>query len=194
MTFATQLFQSENLVLQAYDPEKDAAAESAFSYDPNYAVVIDQDMVPHPLTVFEVKKLREEQLKKASEKDNHFLFGVHRKSDGQFLGIIHFPSVFWFNRYAFFKVYLGELEMRQAYYAEALKLAMVYGLEELGLYSMYTSSGEYEPEIKQALEAAGFQEAVRQRDNVFRDGTLWDRVFMEILQEDWKTSNVEGQP
>ena len=83
-------------------------------------------------------------------------------------------------------------DMRQAYYAEALKLAMVYGLEELGLYSMYTSSGEYEPEIKQALEAAGFQEAVRQRDNVFRDGCLWDRVFMEILQEDWKIQQRRG--
>jgi len=193
MTFTTQLFQSENLILQAYDPEKDAAAEAAFSYDSNYANLIDWEIVPHPLTVFEVKKMREEQLKKGSEKDNFFLFGIHNKSDGLFLGIITFPEIFWFNRYSFFKVYLGEPDMRQVHYAEALKLALVYGLEELGLYSLYTSSGEYEPEVKQALEAAGFKEAARQRENVFRDGRLWDRVFMELLQEDWKVDSVEVQ-
>jgi len=191
MTFSTQLFQSENLVLQAYDPEKDAAAEAAFSYDPNYANVIDWEIVPHPLTAFEVKKMREEQLKKGSEKDNFFLFGVHNKSDGQFLGIITFPDVFWFNRYAFFKVYLGDPAIRQTLYSEALQLALVYGLEELDLYSLYTSSGEYEMEVKQALEAAGFKEAVRQRENVFRDGRLWDRVFMELLQDDWKIRSNE---
>jgi RimJ/RimL family protein N-acetyltransferase len=191
MTFTTQLFQSENLVLQAYDPEKDAAAEAAFSYDPNYANLIDWEIVPHPLTVFEVKKKREEELKKGSEKDNFFLFGVHNKSDGQFLGIITFPDVFWYNRYSFFKVYLGDPAIRQELYAEALQLALVYGLEELDLYSLYTSSGEYEPEVKQALEAAGFKEAVRQRENVFRDGRLWDRVFMELLQADWKIRGEE---
>jgi len=191
MTFTTQLFQSENLVLQAYDPEKDAAAEAAFSYDPNYANVIDWEIVPHPLTVFEVKKMREEQLKKGSEKDNFFLFGVHNKSDGQFLGIITFPDVFWFNRYSFFKVYLGDPAIRQTYYAEALQLALVYGLEELDLYSLYTSTGEYEPDIKLALESAGFREAVRQRENIFRDGRYWDRVFVEILQADWKIRHAE---
>lgn len=193
MTFTTQLFQSENLILQAYDPEKDAAVEASFSYDPNYANLIDWEIVPHPLSTFEVKKMREEQLKKGGEKDNFFLFGIHSKENGQFLGIITFPDVFWFNRYAFFKVYLGEPAARQAYLAEALHLALVYGLEELGLYSLYTSSGEYEPEVKQALEAAGFKEAARQRENVYRDGRLWDRVFMELLQEDWKVRSTEVQ-
>lgn len=193
MTFTTQLFQSENLVLQAYDPEKDAAAEAAFSYDPNYASVIDWEIVPHPLSAFEVKKMREEQLKKASDKDNFFLFGIHSKADGRFLGIITFPEVFWFNRFSYFKVYLGEMEGRLALYSESLQLALRYGLEELGLYSMYTSSGEYELEIMQALQAAGFNEAVRQRENVFRGGRLWDRVFMEILQSDWLHNHVEVQ-
>ncbi|MBA4399878.1 MAG: hypothetical protein D9V45_00895 [Chloroflexi bacterium] len=46
MTFTTQLFQSDNLVPEAYDPEKDAASEAVFSYDPNYATVIDWEGVP----------------------------------------------------------------------------------------------------------------------------------------------------
>lgn len=193
MTFTTQLFQSDNLVLEAYDPEKDAALEAAFSYDPNYAAVIDWDGVPHPLTVFEVKKKREEELKKGVEKDNFFLFALRRKSDNQFLGILTLPHVFWFNRYTFFKVAIGEAEMRQTYFAEALQMALRYGLEELGLYSMHTFSGEYESEVRYALEAAGFKAVVQQRENVYRAGKLWDRLFMEILQDEWKIHNAAEQ-
>lgn len=193
MTFDTQLFQSENLILQAYDPENDASAEADFSYEVNYARVIDFDAVPHPYSVFEVKKKREEQLKNGVEKNNFFLFGVHQKSDGKFLGIITFPSVFWFNRFAWFKVALGDPEMQRSYYAEALKMALRYGLDELGLYSIYTSSGDYEPDILQALLDAGFTSTVRQRENVYRNGRLWDYCFLELLQADWKNRNNEAQ-
>lgn len=193
MTFATQLFQSENLVLQGYDPEKDAAVEAGFSYDVNYARVIDFEAVPHPYSVFEVKKKREEQLKTGVEKNNFFLFGVHQKSDGKFLGIITFPSVFWFNRYAFFKVSLGDPETQRLYYADALQMALRYGLDELGLYSMFTSSGEYEPGIMEALLNAGFNASVSQREAVYREGRLWDNVYMELLQTEWKNRNLEAQ-
>ncbi len=193
MTFATQLFKSDNLLLEAYDLEKDPAAEAAFTYDFNYVPAIDFDIIPHPLTDFEVKSKREEQLKKGSETDNFFLFAIRRKSDGQFLGILSFPWVFWFNRYAFFNLAIGESEQRPAYYSEALKMAMAYGLEELGLFSICTAASDDEPEVLAALQAAGFNIAVRQRENVFRNGRLLDRIFLEIHQDEWKKENSEVQ-
>lgn len=193
MTFATQLFQSDNLILEAYDPEKDAVSEAALTYDFNYVNAIDYEVVPHPLTAFEVKKAREEQIKKGSETDNFFLFAVRRKSDNQFLGILSFPSVFWFNRYAYFKLAIGETEMRHAFYDEALSMALRYGLEELGLYSIHTTLTDDEPDVLAALEKAGFQIAVRQRENVFRNGKLRDRIYMEIHQDEWKKSITEEQ-
>lgn len=191
MTFATQLFKSENLLLEAYDLEKDPAAEAAFTYDFNYVPAIDFEVVPHPLTAFEVKAKREEQLKKGSETDNFFLFAIRRKSDEQFLGVLSFPWVFWFNRYSFFNLAIGEPDQRQAFYAEALKMAVCYGLEELGLFSICTSISEDEPEVLAALQAAGFQIAVRQRENVFRNGRLLDRIFLEIHQDEWIKRNSE---
>lgn len=186
MTFATQLFQSENLVLEAYDLEKDPASEAAFTYDFNYVNGIDYEIIPHPLTAFEVKTKREEQLKKGGETDNFFLFAIRRKIDSQFLGVLSFPSVFWFNRYAYFKLAIGEPEMRQAFYEEALSMALRYGLEELGLYSIYTTLSDDEPEVMAGLQNAGFDIAVRQRENIFRNGKLKDRIFMEIHQDEWK--------
>jgi RimJ/RimL family protein N-acetyltransferase len=188
MMFRSQLFQSQNLVLQAYDPEQDAQAEASFSYDPNYARVIE-DGIPHPLTVFEVKKKREEELKKNAGKDNFFLFGIHRKLDGAFIGTLCFPDVFWFNRFAYFMLAVGDPEMQEAYFPEALQLALMYGLEELGLYSVYTTSGDFDPLTFRALVAAGFKPVVCQRENAFRNGRVWDVFYMEMLQSDL-TSNL----
>lgn len=193
MTFTTQLFQSDNLILEAYDPEKDAVSEAALTYDFNYVNAIDYEVVPHPLTAFEVKKAREEQIKKGGETDNFFLFAIRRKTDNQFLGILSFPSVFWFNRYAYFKLAIGEPEMRQAFYDEALSMVLRYGLEELGLYSIHTTLCNDEPDVLAALEKAGFQIAVRQRENVFRNGKLRDRIYMEIHQDEWKKRISEEQ-
>ncbi|MHB8933760.1 MAG: GNAT family N-acetyltransferase [Bellilinea sp.] len=193
MTFATQLFQSENLVLEAYDLEKDPASEAVFTYDFNYVNGIDYEIIPHPLTAFEVKTKREEQLKKGNETDNFFLFAIRRKIDSQFLGVLSFPSVFWFNRYAYFKLAIGEPEMRQAFYEEALSMALRYGLEELGLYSIYTTLSDDEPEVMAGLQNAGFDIAVRQRENIFRNGKLRDRIFMEIHQDQWKKRVTEAQ-
>lgn len=193
MTFATQLFQSENLVLEAYDLEKDPASEAAFTYLINYVNIIDYELIPHPLTAFEIKTKREEQLKKGSDTDNFFLFAIRRKIDSQFLGVLNFPSVFWFNRYAMFNLAIGEPELRKAYFDEALSIALRYGLEELGLYSVHTTICDDEPEVMAALQNAGFDVAVRQRENIFRDGKLRDRIFMEIHQEEWKKRITEAQ-
>ena len=83
--------------------------------------------------------------------------------------------------------------MRQDFYDEALSMALRYGLEELGLYSIHTTLCNDEPEVLAALEKAGFQIAVRQRENVFRNGKLRDRIYMEIHQDVWKKRISEEQ-
>lgn len=193
MKFTTQLFQSENLVLEAYDPEKDAADEASFTYDPGYVSAIDGGLIPHPLNTYEVKKLREEEIKKGEDNGRFFFFAIRLKSDNRFLGFLSFPDVFWFNRYAFFKLRIGDPDLSKTYYVEALNLALRYGFEELGLYSIYTATGDFEPEILKALTDAGFNISVRQRENVFRFGKLWDRIFVEILQEAWVHQSGEVQ-
>lgn len=193
MTFTTQLFKSNHLLLEAYDLEKDPACEAAFTYDLNYVNAIDYELIPHPLTAFEVKTKREEQLKKGSETDNFFLFSIRTKEEDRFLGILSFPSVFWFNRYAYFKLFIGEADQRRAYFVEALDMALRYGLEELGLYSIFTVTHEAEPELMAAYLSAGFKIAVRQRENVFRNGKLIDRMYVEILQDEWKIRQAEVQ-
>ncbi len=186
MNLTTQLFESTNLKLDFYDPEKDASEESSFTYDLNYTWGISFNGEPKPLTAFEIKKMREEQLKKADETGTKFYFTVRRKADNQFLGVIMFPWISWTHRTAAFRVLIGDTGRWGEYLAEALRLALRYAFEELNLYSVDCYAGEFQPDYLEACRRAGMQERVRQREMVFRAGRLWDRVMMVLNQADWQ--------
>lgn len=185
MKFTTQLFDSPNLKLDFYDPEKDAAEEASFTYDLNYAWAMDIDKAPHPLTTFEVKKKREEQLKKADENKAEYYFAIRRKEDGKFLGVVAIPWISWRNRNAGMRILIGDEDLRKAYTDEALLMALRYVFEELDIYSVDSFTGEFQPDVMEACRQAGMTECIRQREMVYRAGRLWDRVIMSMRQDEW---------
>ncbi len=182
---STQLFQSQHLFLAAYDPEKDAAVEAKWTYDLNYAWAMDVDEVARPLTSFELKKKREEQLKKAEEGRSSLFFAIRTCKEDELIGLIAIPWLFWVNRDANLQVLIGDAGMRRKYYTEALNMALRYVFEELGLYHVYAYASDFDDEKTSAYRAAGMQLEVRQRQMVYRGGRTWDRLIYGMLQREW---------
>ncbi len=185
MKLSTQLFESTRLLLDSYDPEKDPAEESGYTVDLNYAWAMNIDGAAHPLSVQEIKKKREEQIKKAEETRTQLYFAIRRKEDRKFLGVVMIPWISWNNRTAAFRIMMGGVDRRSDYLIEALRMTLRYAFEELGLYSIDCYTGEFQPEMMEACRQAGMRECVRQREMVYRNGRLWDRVMMVIQQTDW---------
>ncbi len=191
MNLTTQLFESTNLKLDFYDPDKDASEESSFTYDLNYAWLMSTNGIARPLTAYEIKKMREEQLKRADETGTKFYFAVRRKADNKFLGLVMFPWISWTHRTAAFRVLIGGEDRSGEILAEVLRMALRYAFEELNLYSADCTTGEFQPEYLEACRRAGMQERVRQREMVFRGGRLWDQVMMVMSQDDWRKQQRE---
>jgi RimJ/RimL family protein N-acetyltransferase len=185
MKLSTQLFESPNLTLDYYDPEKDPQDESRFTYDLNYTWAMNVDRAAHPLTTFEVKKMREEQLKNSNENRAEYYFAIRRKEDNHFLGVVAIPMVSWSNRSAAFRVMIGEKTEREKYLAEAVHVTLRYAFEELALHSVISYTGDFQADVLQACRQAGMQECGRQREMVFRAGRYWDRVVMAMDQPEW---------
>jgi RimJ/RimL family protein N-acetyltransferase len=185
MELSTQLFESPNLILDFYDPEKDASDETRFTYDLNYAWAIDIDGSAHPLTCFEVKKKREAQLKKSDESKAEYYFAIRRKGDEKFLGVVAVPWVSWKNRNAGMRVLIGNVDENKTYIVEALNMALRYLFEGLEIHSVDIFTGDFQPEMMEACRESGMAECVRQREMVYRNGQLWDRVIMSMQQEKW---------
>ena len=191
MDFATQLFECEHLILTAYDPEKDAAVEAGFTRNLDYAWSMDQDGIPHPLTAFEVKKKREEALKESEEKESSLLFAIRLKEDGRFMGVLAFPWISWSNRIGGFNLNFGVEADDALYFEEALRMTLRYAFEELSLFHTHIWLGSQDDARLTRLVRAGMSVEVRQRQMVYRNGRLWDRLSVGIAQEEWLQMNLE---
>jgi len=185
MKLSTQLYNAPHLKLDFYDIEKDAAEEASFTYDLNYAWAMNIDGAAHPLTIFEVKKKREAQLKKSDESKTEYYFAVRRNEGDKFIGVVAIPWVSWKNRHAGMRVLIGKVDGWKNYIAEALHMALRYVFEGLEIYSVEIFTGDFQPEMMDACRAAGMLECVRQREMVYRGGRLWDRVIMTMQQDKW---------
>jgi RimJ/RimL family protein N-acetyltransferase len=185
MEFSTQLFESEHLYLEAYDLDKDAAIEAGFTRDLDYAWSIDPDGIPHPLNTFQVKKMREEMLKRSAENGNCYIFSIRSKEEDRFLGTIVYPWIFWKNQTASFKLNLGNESDDELYYGEALHIALRYSFEELGLYRSFTWLGSHDEIHLARLLKAGMEINVRQRQMYYRHGRLWDKYELGMSRDNW---------
>ncbi len=192
MELSTQLFESDLVALDSYDPEKDPNDESSFTHDLNYAWAMNIDGPAHPLSAQEIRKRREEQLKKSVETRTELFFAVRRKVDRKFLGVVTIPWISWNNRTATFRVMIGNVDRRRETLSEALWMTLRYAFEELGLYSIDCFTGEFQPEVMDACRQAGMRECVRQRGMVYRSGRYWDRVMMVMQQSDWLQAHRGG--
>ncbi len=190
--FAKQLFETEHLLLEGYDVEKDAAIEAGFTRDLFYAWLLDPDEASHPLTVYEMKKKRQDQLKKAVENRNAFYFSVKNKADdGRLIGVLAIPWVMWSNGEAAMTVLIGEPESNRLYLAELLETGLRYCFEELHMYYVTTLGAEFKPDHLKAHIDAGMQIEVRQRQMIYWQGRFWDRLILGISAQQWNQRNTE---
>ncbi|MFN7036309.1 MAG: GNAT family N-acetyltransferase [Bellilinea sp.] len=189
--FTTQLFVSQSLVLDPYDPEKDATMEAGFTRRWNYIWGSLLYSESHPLSSFQVKKKREEQLKRCAESRDSFLFAIRLREDGRFIGVVELPWVSWSNRLAWMKVLIGEESLEVKYLREAARMGLRYAFEELDMALVASSTGEFQPQVLHTLESLGMQVCVRQRQMVYFQSRYWDRLVVGISQSDWQTNNWE---
>ncbi len=189
--FNTQLFESQSLWLDPYDPEKDAAVESSFTRWWNYTWGSLLYTEAHPLSSFQVKKKREEQLKRCAESRDSFLFAIRLREDARLIGVLELPWVSWSNRLAWMKVSIGEESLEVMYLPEAVKMGLRYAFEELDMALIASSTGEFQPQVLHTLVDLGMRIYVRQRQMVYFQSRYWDRIIVGMTRSDWHANSSE---
>jgi RimJ/RimL family protein N-acetyltransferase len=181
----TPLFQGPNVRLSAFDPEKDAATEALWTGDLDYTGLLRSQPI-RPMLPSELKKLREEQEKKSSEKDDLFNFALRRREDDHLIGFACIRNVMWSHNNGQLVIAIGDPEAGGRYEKEALGLMLTYGFEELGLHALRVILPEYQHELVGLLDESGFHLDVRQRQMAYRHGRFWDLLVMSILRKEWE--------
>lgn len=185
----TQLFIGKHLLLTAIDPEKDARVEAEWSLDLDYTRQM-WDGPAHPLTVLELRKHHEAELKKA-EDALQMHFAVHLQEDSRLLGFLHFPHVYWSNHGARLALHFGRQADLDAYGAELMGIALHYGFDELNLHQIAIVAAEFDSNLRDVIEQAGFELEVCRREAVFSCGRFWDMLEYGMLERDWRNAHPE---
>jgi len=181
----TQLFEGQDTHLTAIDPEKDAVLESAWMHDLRFAD-LQRAGTLHHLSVVEAKKQFEEMQKEAEEKGNQFHFAIRLKSDERLIGFVHIAWISWSNSSAFMRLIIAEPDDLGSYGQSVLDMLLEYVFNELNLHRVTVILPEYNREMSDLWERAGFQLEVRMRDFYYRSGRLWDQLIYGLLAEEWR--------
>lgn len=185
-----QLFESPNLRLTSINPEEDSKIETAWTYDLDYA----QDLIEmpaRPLGAVEIKKIHEERQKHSEERGNQYYFAIRLKEGDQLAGFIRFPFVFWMHSSAWMRLAIADPSVMQRFGREALGLALNYGFRELNLYRIETIMADYQKDLIELVESAGFLMEVRRRQALYRNGQYHDALHFGLLRTEWKSQAVE---
>lgn len=181
--------------LAAPDPETDAEAFARWSRDSEYARLQDSDPArPRPAQYYR------DQAAEAVEPDA-YAFRIWRLAEGHAAQSASVkptaePSapighvslwVVWPHRDAWLGIGIGARECwGQGYGTDALRVAVRYAFDELGLWRVSLSVLGTNARALRAYAKAGFVEEGRARGQNCYDGARVDEVFMGLLRADWE--------
>lgn len=121
--------------------------------------------------------------KKTLEGFTGYRFAIVLLEGDELIGHISLHDVDHLYRHAFLGVFIGGEEHRnKGYGGEAVRLALDYGFRTLNLHNIMLSVHADNLPAIACYRKAGFREAGRRREWVFKDGRYVDVLYMDMLE------------
>ena len=115
-----------------------------------------------------------------------YRFAVVLLDGDEMIGHASLHDIDHLHRHAFLGIFIGDAARRSmGYGAEAVRLALGYGFKTLNLHSVMLSVHADNAAAIACYRKAGFREAGRRREWVFKDGKYVDAVYMDILENEF---------
>jgi len=117
---------------------------------------------------------------------NSVLFAVVEKESGKHIGNSHIYDIDWVHRCALRAVVLGDKSCwGKGYALEVLQLLNQYAFEYLNLNKLISSTCSDNQAIQRLNEQAGYTREGVGRQEFFRDGKYYDRVYWGMLKSEY---------
>lgn len=124
--------------------------------------------------------------KKYLENESGYSFAIVLKKENRLIGNITLMDVNNINQTASLGIFIGEKEDRnKGYGKEAIKILLDYGFNTLNLNNIMLGVFSFNEYAIRTYEKIGFKKIGQRRDSVYRNGKLYDEIFMDILKDDF---------
>ena len=124
--------------------------------------------------------------KKTLEELQGYRFAIVLLDGDVLIGHISLHDINHLNRHTFLGLFIGEEEHRnKGYGAEAVRLVLDYGFRTLNFHNITLSVHADNIAAIACYKKAGFQDAGRRREWIFKNGKYHDVIYMDILESEF---------
>jgi RimJ/RimL family protein N-acetyltransferase len=143
-----------------------------------------------PYQLYRTQKVREAIEKQQAEDPHTIEFAVRTLTDDRMIGFVAFDGIDWRNGDTFVAIGIGDPVYRgKGYGADAMRVMLRYGFEELNLYRVQLNVFSYNERAIKSYLKIGFVAEGCQRGMLLREGQRWDFIYMSVLREEWMNND-----
>ena len=128
----------------------------------------------------------QESAKKTIGEFEGYRFVIVLKENDELIGHISLHNIDHLNRNAFLGIFIGPDERRgKGYGTEAVRLILGFGFKTLNMHNIMLTVHADAAAAVACYKKAGFTEAGRLREWIYKDGKYVDKLYMGILCRDY---------
>jgi RimJ/RimL family protein N-acetyltransferase len=158
---------------------QDAETFAKWSENADYLRLLNTD----PARPLSAERFREAE--KKDDSGSFFHFRLRTLADNTLIGFVEL-EVDWPNQACFLAIGIGEPDYwGQGYGSDALRLALRYAFQELGLHRVGLNVISNNARAIHVYEKTGFTWEGATRQVVYRDGQRLDMIYYGMLREEW---------
>lgn len=135
-----------------------------------------------------------EYLEKSARDTENRSFDIVESSNNKLIGVIGLEKINWINRTAELGIFIGDKEFRNSGYGtEAIKLLLEYGFKYLNLHTIKLELLCINERAHKCYLKCGFKDTGRDRDAVFIDGKYYDKLHMDIVENEFEGDFIRNK-
>ena len=178
------IFQGELVRLTSEEPEVVGKLSARWNRDTEYTRLLDTEQA-QLWSAKKIKNWREEDLEET--KSDEIFFFIRTLEGDKIIGFIGLADIQWNNGDAWVGIGIGERsDWGKGYGTDAMRVLLRYAFTELNLHRVSLGVFDYNPRAIRSYEKAGFKHEGREREQLHRDGSRADGLYMGILKEEWE--------
>ena len=180
-TYGRELLQGERVRLRPLH-EDDLAELERWWNDPVETVLQSNKVLPRP-DGWASGLIRAWS---SNDKSSGGGFSIESLAEKRLVGHLSLSGADVTTRCADFAIIIGAEHQGRGFGSEAIRMALRYGFDEMGLHRIQLAVWAYNERAIGAYAKAGFREEGHRREVVFHDGMFHDEVLMAILEQEWR--------
>lgn len=128
-----------------------------------------------------------------NSKEEHVMVIVTKDED-KMIGTVGIEKINFVNRTGTLGVFIGDKNYRdKGYGTEAIKLILEYAFQYVNLNNIMLEVMSYNDRAIRCYEKCGFKEFGRRHQSVYMNGKYYDKVYMEVLKENFECNNIRNK-